>query len=130
MGKGVFWRGNECFPPNQDLLAYCSETASKPAAEVSEKRKKKSCYLVEAEMDGHPWILNGTNSIRVGPRINHSISKDTQNLRLKKYVYDDKPVAILKTIREIKPGDQLLYDYYSGNKPSEAEKQKFLFLNL
>ena len=130
MGKGVFWRGNECFPPNQDLLAYCSDTASKPATDVSEKRKKKSCYLVETEMDGNRWILDGTNSMRAGPHINHSSLKDNQNLRLKKYIYDDKPVAILKTIREIKPGDQLLYDYYSGTTPSEAEKQKFPFLNL
>ena len=128
MGKGVFWRGEECLPPNKNLLAYCSDTASNPAAEVGEKRKRKSCYLVDTEMDGIPWMIDGTNSMRVGPHINHSSTKGTINLRLKKFIYNHKPVAILQTIKEIKPGDQLFWDYYSGTKPSEAEKLKFPFL--
>lgn len=126
MGRGVIWRGAETIPVDVDLLAYCDLQNSTRADKVKKRRRDNSSYLIETDLNGEPWILDGTNSRRVGPQINHS--QVEANLFMRKDIFENRVVIVLRTCKEINFGDQLFYGYFRGAEPSEEESHYFPFL--
>ena len=131
MGAGVFYRGEKPVAANKDILVYCdldrAFAATGDYQGVSHKRKKLSCYLLELKHNGVNWVIDGTDSNRVGTKINHS--RSAPNLYMKKILIESKLVVYFRTRREIEPGEQLCYNYYQNVKPSAAELQLFPWMS-
>ena len=112
MGTGVFYFGEGDLPAGQDTFVYCDHQWSFKLSEYKDMypdRCIRSNRLVYTEMKGRKWVLDGENSERLGPFVNHS--KEDANLRLRRVMVQGKLIGFFGTTKIIKHGDQLFWDY-------------------
>ena len=129
-GLGVYYEPEEenDLEAHTPILVYTDWMCSyRHESSISKKRLKFSCYLLNTDLHNEHWTLDGTNSDRVGPKINHS--KRNPNLIMKKIMIDNKCVVYFVTIRAITKYEQLFYDYLQNTKPTMAELKSFPWLD-
>ena len=127
MRLGVFYKGNESLDAHKEVLVYSDWCCSvKNILAISKKRRLLSCYLLQTEYDGEGWAIDGTNSFRIGPKINHS--KKKANLAMKKIMIESKLVVYFVTTRVVARDEQLFYDYLQNDKPTDSELKAYPWL--
>lgn len=77
----------------------------------------KGCYSYYFNHGGRPWCIDATEDSKyMGRLLNHS--RKTPNLVTKTVELDSKPHLVLLAKRDIKIGEELLYDYGDRSKES------------
>eukprot|EP00055_Hartaetosiga_balthica_P007022 m.23602 g.23602 ORF g.23602 m.23602 type:complete len:293 (-) comp5561_c0_seq1:154-1032(-) len=116
-GKGVL--ANKLFHRGDFVCEYAGDLINSEDAVEREKAYLKEanenqidcmpCYMYFFKHNNVPWCVDATKSPRIGRLINHS--RTEANLRTKLFVVDSIPHLGLVAIKNIDPGEELLYDY-------------------
>lgn len=118
-GRGVF--ATRCFQKGDFVCEYAGEIISyqqtKKREEMYIKDANIGCYMYFFEHKSNSYCIDATaESSRLGRLLNHS--KFAGNCHTKLFEIDARPHLILIASRDIKPGEEMTYDYGDRNKAS------------
>lgn len=116
-GRGVFAKRN--FARGQFVCEYAGELISYEAAKEREKfyegKTEFGCYMYYFNFKDKKYCVDATKeSGRLGRLLNHSRMEANCVTRL--VSIKDRPHLILETNRDVKAGEELLYDYGERSK--------------
>lgn len=116
-GRGVF--AKQDFSRGQFVCEYAGELISYEAAKEREKfyegKTEFGCYMYYFTFKNNKFCIDATKeSDRLGRLLNHS--RTDANCATRLVSIKDKPYLILETIRDVKAGQELLYDYGERSK--------------
>lgn len=109
------------FKKGDFVLEYIGDLMDGATAKAKEERyshdASKGCYSYYFVHGGRQWCIDGTEESKyMGRLVNHS--RKIQNLVTKTVEVDALPHLVLLAKRDIKEGEELLYDY--GDRSKEA----------
>lgn len=118
-GRGVF--SCKYFKKGDFVCEYAGEMITyqiaKKREELYAQDSSIGCYMYFFEYKTKIWCIDATaETERLGRLLNHS--KTEGNCRTQLFEIDSKPHLILVAARDIKPGEEMLYDYGDRNKNS------------
>lgn len=118
-GRGVF--ANKYFNKGDFVCEYAGEMISYQSAKKREEMYAQDttigCYMYFFEYKTKIFCIDATaETSRLGRLLNHS--KTEGNCRTQLFEINSKPHLILIAARDIKPGEEMLYDYGDRNKNS------------
>lgn len=116
-GRGVF--AKQEFSRGQFVCEYAGELISYEVAKEREKfyegKTEFGCYMYYFTFKNKKLCVDATKeSDRLGRLLNHS--RTDANCATRLVSIKDKPYLILETIRDVKTGEELLYDYGERSK--------------
>ena len=118
-GRAIF--ATRHFARGEFVCEYYGEMISYASAKKREQAYNKDanigCYMYFFEYKSVRWCIDATaESTRLGRLLNHS--KLDGNCQTKLFEIDSKPHLILVAARDIRPGEEMTYDYGDRNKVS------------
>lgn len=120
-GRGVF--ATKLFSKGDFIVEYAGDLINLREAKKRETNYAKDpsigCYMYFFEFKGKSYCIDATaESGRLGRLLNHS--KTENNCHTKLFDVDSRPILAILASRDIKPDEELLYDY--GDRSSDALK--------
>ena len=118
-GRGIF--ASKYFNKGDFVCEYAGEMISYQLAKKREEMYAQDtsigCYMYFFEYKSKIYCIDATaETERLGRLLNHS--KTDGNCRTQLFEINSKPHLILVAARDIKPGEEMLYDYGDRNKNS------------
>lgn len=116
-GRGIFAKQDFC--RGEFVCEYAGELISYEDAKEREKfyegKTEFGCYMYYFTFKNKKFCVDATKeSDRLGRLLNHS--RTDANCATRLVSIKDKPYLILETVRDVKAGEELLYDYGERSK--------------